>query len=412
MKPSLFQIIAAIILLHIIPLQSNSQDLNPADWPHLKGYWKFQDTTDLTKATVGNDLILVGNQQWVQGAFYGDTAVRIDTGSYYRCYHGISPNGGGDSVNRYTLMFDFKVLSLNKWHCFFQTDSTNQNDGECFIKHWGDSIAGSIGVGHTGYSSDSIEPNKWYRLVITVNLGNFYNYYLDGKLLHVGDTEDIYIDSRFALTPQVLFFADNNNEDDTIDIASVAIFDTCLTPAQIAQIGTLDPCIENPPTVSIGNDTTIVAFSDTLTFSAGTMWKSVLWSTGDTIPTIKIDSSMIKNPYLFDTVWVEVTDMNDCKAYDTVYYRFESGSGIPFNRKSFKPVIYPNPATNIIYIVLKEKASKIMIMDINGKVIRNLGMKKQGRHKFNINLPSGIYLIQIRTKTGIYINKIIVNKNG
>jgi hypothetical protein len=119
---------------------------------------------------------------------------------------------------------------------------------------------------------------------------------------------------------------------------------------------------------------------------------------------------MIKNPYLFDTVWVEVTDMNDCKAYDTVYYRFESGSGISFDRKSLEPVIYPNPATNIIYIVLKEKASDIIIMDINGKVIRNLGMKKQGRHKFNINLPSGIYLIQIRTKTGIYINKIIVNK--
>jgi len=202
----------------------------------------------------------------------------------------MAANGGGDSVNQYSLMFDFKVLSLNRWHCFFQTDSTNSNDGECFIKHYGDSIAGTIGVGHTGYSSDSILPETWYRLVISVNLGNFYNYYLNGVLLHTGDTDEIAIDSRFALTPEVLFFADNNQEDDTIDIGSIAIFDTCLTPTQIADLGTIDPCIANPPIVDLGKDTTL-CWNHTFSVGVGAGFKSVLWSTGDTLSSISLDTA-------------------------------------------------------------------------------------------------------------------------
>jgi hypothetical protein len=60
-----------------------AQDLNPASWPHLEGYWKFQQSTNLTKATVGNNLTLVGTHKVVNGPSYGDTAVEIAIGSYY-----------------------------------------------------------------------------------------------------------------------------------------------------------------------------------------------------------------------------------------------------------------------------------------------------------------------------------------
>ncbi|MFC2114660.1 LamG-like jellyroll fold domain-containing protein, partial [Bacteroidota bacterium] len=184
-----------------------------------------------------------------------DTAVRIGIGSYYKSYHDIAPNGGGDSVNRYSLMFDFKVLSLNNWHAFHQTDTTNTNDGDCFIRPNSSSTPGAIGVGYTGYSTSAISPNKWYRLVISINLGHYYRYYLNGNLIHEGDTDEIFIDQRFALTPAILFFADDYQEDDTIDIASLAIFDTCLTASQIATIGTIDPCVLNPVVAHLGNDT-------------------------------------------------------------------------------------------------------------------------------------------------------------
>jgi hypothetical protein len=296
-----------------------SQDLNPTNWPNLVGYWKFQDTTDLTHATVGNDLMLIGQHSWLAGPSVGDTAIRIDTGSYYKVYHGIAANGGGDSVNRYSLMFDFRVLNFDRWHSFFQTDTTNQNDGDCFIKKYPDSIPGTIGVGFTGYSNDSINPNQWYRLVISVNLGNYYRYYLNGVLILDGDTDDIAIDDRFALTEAILFFADNNQEDDTIDVASLAIFDTCLTAAQIAQIGSIDPCVANPPIVSLGNDTTICG-ADSLVLTINSGYESYLWSTGDTTSQIVLDSSNFG--VTSDTIWAMATDINNCQTTDSMLLSF------------------------------------------------------------------------------------------
>ena len=311
--------VSTLILSLVFSTTSFSQDLIPSDWPNLVGYWKFQDTTDLTKATVGNDLILIGQHQWLPGAFYGDTAIRIDTGNYYKVYHGISANGGGDSVNQYTLMYDFRVLSFNHWHCFQQTDTTNQNDADCFIKPIPDSLPGMIGVGFTGYSDTSIVPNQWYRLVISVNLGHFYNYYLNGVLIHTGDTDEIQIDDRFALTEAILFFADNNHEDDTIDVGSIALFDTCLTPSQIAQIGSIDPCVANPPIVNLGNDTTICG-ADSLVLSIPNTYESYLWSTGDTTSQIVLDSSNFG--LTSDTIWAMATDINNCQTRDTLMLSF------------------------------------------------------------------------------------------
>ncbi|NLJ07943.1 MAG: hypothetical protein GX437_09765, partial [Sphingobacteriales bacterium] len=104
------KLVVICLLTPFILFSLNAQDLNPSQQPHLKGYWKFQNASNLTKATVGNDLILVGNHQWVNGPQSGDTASRIAIGSYYKCYHQIAANGGGNMVNRYTLMYDFKIL--------------------------------------------------------------------------------------------------------------------------------------------------------------------------------------------------------------------------------------------------------------------------------------------------------------
>ena len=197
------KIIFSVIVICFSSLSIFAQDLVVKDWPQLKGYWKFQDVKNLTKATVGNKLTLVGTHQQVTGPAYGDTAIRIGIGSYYKYAHSMAPNGGGDSVNQYTLMFDFKVLNFKQWHTFFQTDTTNANDGECFIRPLGTRPA-RIGTATTGYTNDSINANQWYRLVISVNLNNFYRYYINGKLWLEGDTQEV--DGRFALLPQILFF--------------------------------------------------------------------------------------------------------------------------------------------------------------------------------------------------------------
>ena len=394
----LSRMIFPVYFLFILNGTLFSQDLNPANWPNLKGYWKFQDINNLTNATVGNDLFLIGQHQWVAGAAYGDTAIRIDTGSYYKCFHNIASNGGGDSVNRYTLMFDFKVLNFNRWHTFFQTDTTNTNDGECFIRPNTTSNPGKIGVGYTGYSSDSILPNQWYRLVISVNLGRFYNYYLNGALLHEGDTDEIYLDQRFALTPSLLFFADNNLEDDTIDISSIAIFDTCLTPAQIAQIGTIEPCIANPPMVNLGNDTTL-CWNHVFQLNAGAGFKNYLWSTGDTLAAIVIDTANFGTGT--DTIWVIVNDMNDCQATDSLIVTFTPCTGLDENPVNQLPLLFPNPGNGRFNLILSQNATFITVFNSSGQKVKEMKNPKAGKHAINLfELPNGIYFLRIISDGG------------
>ncbi len=305
------QLIVLMLLVTAVQ-QTKAQDLDISAWKNLTGYWKFQDANHLTKATVGNDLVLSGTHKIVEGAFYGDTAVRIGIGSYYRAYHNIQPNGGGKLVNNYTLMFDFKVADFKKWHTFFQTDTTNANDGEGFIRPVTETNPGRIGTATTKYTTDSIYPNTWYRLVISVSLGKHYRYYLNGNLVLDGNSQDL--DGRFALQNNILFFADNDQEDDSIDVASLAIFDTSLSSAEIGKIGTIDPCIAKPPVVNLGNDT-FICDNSSLTINAGSFARYV-WSNSSTSQYATFDAKNLKPGK--NSIWIRVTDVNGCMDLDTI----------------------------------------------------------------------------------------------
>jgi hypothetical protein len=212
---------------------------------NLVGHWTFDDIGNLTDSTVGNDLVLEGSHVAVQGPEAGDGAVTIGAGSYYDCAHDIPANGGSASwVNDFTIVVDVKIPQSNQWYCFYQTNYSNINDGDWFINS-----SGQVGVGDTGYSNETITPNEWYRLAISVNLGGHYDYYLDGQLLHNGGTQSL--DGRFALYPvdngnSVLFFADNNGEDNAFDIANLMLYDIDLSAVEIADLGGYGHEIESP----------------------------------------------------------------------------------------------------------------------------------------------------------------------
>jgi len=203
---------------------------------NLVGHWTFDDPENLTESISGNDLVLVGSHTAADGPETGDGAVNIGPGSYYECYHDIPANGGStDWVNEFTIVIDVKIPQSGQWYCFYQTSYANSNDGDWFINP-----SGAVGVGDTGYSSETINPDEWYRLAISVNLGDHYDYYLDGQLLHNGGAQSF--DGRFALYSSenantVLFFADNNGEDNAFDIANIMLFDTDLTAVEIAELG-------------------------------------------------------------------------------------------------------------------------------------------------------------------------------
>ena len=198
--------------------------------PVRKGWWKFDDAANVLKADAGSALKLVGTHQIVAGPDAGNGAVKIGIGSYYTMNHGISANGGGNLVNEYTVLIDFKVSSIGAWKTFFQTDISNTSDGDCFINP-----TGNIGTQATGYTSYVVSPNEWYRFVLTVKNGTQHISYLDGQAVKVGSP--LPIDGRFALDSLLLLFADNDGEDAEIECAEIAIWNSALSTADIAVLG-------------------------------------------------------------------------------------------------------------------------------------------------------------------------------
>ena len=195
----------------------------------LVGVWKFDDPSDLSKAEVGNDLTLVGTDAAIEGIDEFDGAVNIGVGSHYIAEHTIAPNGGGSYVNEWTFVVDFRYPAPG-WHCFFQTNQGNSNDGDCFVH----TNTGALGVGSTGYTGRYTMTNTWYRMVVTVDNGSFYRIYVNGELWMDGTVQSI--DGRFSLDPTVLLFADENGEDKEMHVSMVAMYDRALSGSDVSEL--------------------------------------------------------------------------------------------------------------------------------------------------------------------------------
>ena len=221
-----FHLLRCFLVVAVILLTSVSYAQMPQGW------WLFDNALDLTAAVpgYGSDLELTGSQTAVAGPSVGNGAISIDVGSYYKLTHGFAPNGGGTKVNEYTLMFDFKVANLNKWHTFFQTDmNVVGSDGDYFKN-----TSGMLGTWALNYSTTPIAVDTWYRLVISIDNGNFFKTYLDGALLqtHVPQA----IDDRWSLDSYFYLFGDDDGDDGLIEIAEVAIWNYALTPTEVLNL--------------------------------------------------------------------------------------------------------------------------------------------------------------------------------
>ena len=196
-----------------------------------KGWWKFDDSADMLKAEIGSPLTLTGTQISVSGPEEGNLATQVPLGSYLAMSHGISPNGGGNSVNEYSVLIDFSVPEIGKWHAFIQTNTANNDDADLFTK----ASDNTIGTSATGYSTNFVAKDAWYRMVISVKNGDFFNVYLNGELWLAGTPQDV--DGRWALVNELLIFADDDGDDAAINCAELAIWDVALSAAEVIQLG-------------------------------------------------------------------------------------------------------------------------------------------------------------------------------
>jgi len=193
------------------------------------GEWLFNDPQDLLKSSVGPALELVGTHAAVSGPTLTDGAVRIGVGSHYKLVHGIAPNNG-TKVNTYSLCYDFKVSSIGVYYSFLQTTVENNDDGEIFVDK-----TGHLGVRNTGYSPEPIVAGEWNRMVVVVNNGVEYSIYLNGVKFLIGVAQEI--DGRFGLNPTALLMADEDGEDNEMDVARISIYNKALTEAEVASLG-------------------------------------------------------------------------------------------------------------------------------------------------------------------------------
>ncbi|MCX7426757.1 MAG: cadherin-like domain-containing protein, partial [Planctomycetia bacterium] len=263
------------------------------------GRWDFDNPANLTAATLGNPLALVGDDLAITGIGTDDGAVRLGIGDYYIVDHDIAPNGGGSKVNEYTLVYDFQVPTVGPWACFFQTDATNASDGDCFVNP-----DGAIGVGQTGYSSTLIAPATWYRLAVVVDNASRYNIYLDGTKILPGVVQTV--DGRFSLGQTLLVCADENGEDNTMDLSMFSIYDRALSDGEVALLGgPYQPDPENTPPAVVdtpaGPESTTTRTDVAYTFHANDadgdrVQFQIDWGDGSVTPWSAFQSSV--DPYV------------------------------------------------------------------------------------------------------------------
>jgi len=265
--------------LFIVLLSLYSVSLLYSQIPAKQGWWKFDDAANILKADIGTALELVGTHQTIVGPDAGNGAVKIGVGNYYKLRHGMNPNGGGAGtlVNEYTVMIDFRVPTVGAWKCFYQTDSTNANDGECFMNKTG----ATIGVGATGYSLFSVTANEWYRLVISVKNGVQYNYYIDGQLIKTGTVQAV-DNIRFALDKTLLMFGDDDGDDGEIDCAEIAVWNSALSDANITLLGGFGHELDKTPPVA---PTGVIAIGG----AAGSYTNTIAWTDVPDEPGSKYD---------------------------------------------------------------------------------------------------------------------------
>ncbi len=155
----------------------------------------------------------------------------------YAMYPEIDPNGGGASVNQYTIIMDilYPAASGNSWRALVQTADCNGNDADLFVN-------AANGIGISGQYQGAILPDTWHRVAFSFDLTtNTLLKFIDGILVNT-QTLSSGVDGRWSLYPKAanrpaLLFTDNDNETNVGYCNSIQIRDYAMSEAELVALG-------------------------------------------------------------------------------------------------------------------------------------------------------------------------------
>jgi hypothetical protein len=101
-----------------------------------------------------------------------------------------------------------------------------------------------------------------------------------------------------------------------------------------------------------------------------------------------------------------VTDENGCKLYDTIVVGYPNGINAIDNDAL---TIYPNPATDQVFVTMKGGSFSIFairITDLSGREMK--GAEGSSGTINTATLTEGIYIIRVNTDEGIYLRKLMI----
>ncbi len=161
------------------------------------------------------------------------------------------------------------------------------------------------------------------------------------------------------------------------------------------------------PTISLGIDTTICDFNS-IQLDAGSGLSSYLWSTGETSQSIIADSA----GHGLGTVSYSVTGTNafGCTANDDINVTFDLCSYINSAPLQSSLLVFPNPFSDEITILISENNFTINMFDVLGNIV----FSKRTNSTSAIIQPvvsAGVYFLQVVTANGSKTIKV-VKTNG
>ncbi len=179
--------------------------------------------------------------------FWADGVISMNAHNWFKVWHGIPANGGSDEwVNQYTVVIDLKVSDANGIYSLYEVNPTPKLEGYTSEMEIADM---KVGI-PSGYSTQTLEVDTWYRIVYVADLENGVWMYVNGVLWFeiaenlfdggpAGYGADTYpSDAAFKIEGNNKTIEHNEPpRDGNKDVDLVAVFDRALEAADVATLG-------------------------------------------------------------------------------------------------------------------------------------------------------------------------------